>query len=307
MTVLPTRITNAPRMRLVRARDYTARFLAALRSQIWYKALDAIVTAPTRPASSLGADLQAALRPRQANYDRVGALVAAVDHLLPGAAERAGRLLLRPEALGLRYDRCELLAYGSGGTVFLLTSATGQTVLKIYRRSLGLREPELTALAAEFRGKYDTVSAWYNSDRFRLVLPSSFAILHSPLRRVPALASLQRYIAPPHRDLFTAFGRGDLALLASVDEQFGQQLTHFVASTLRVYEEAARCLDFVGAENVIVVPGEAGNQLLIHDYGVFDLRDLAQRSPATVARVEERIGWLYALQPLLPRAREGAL
>lgn len=284
----------------------TASLLAALRSHFWYKALDAVVTAPTRPASSLSAELQAALKPRQANYNRIGALVAALDHLLPGAAERAGRLLLQPDALALRYERCELLAYGSGGTLFLLSNGGEQTVLKIYRRSLGQRGPELAALAAEFRRKYEVILAWYRNDSFNLVLPSSFAILHSPLRRVPALASLQRYIAPPHRDLFTDFGQDDLAMLAAVDAHFGRQLSHFVAATLRVYDEEARCLDFVGAGNVLVVPGPAGNGLLIHDYGLFDLSSLARQAPATVARVEARIDWLRALQPQLPLLAGGA-
>jgi hypothetical protein len=306
MTVLRSSIaTNGSTGGPIGVGSRAARVLTKLRSQIWYKALDAVVTAPTRPKDSLGKALRAVLDLQQANYDRVGALMTALDHLLPGVARRFSQALLQPEALALRYERCEPLAFGSGGTVYLLTNGPEQTALKIYRRSLGAPVSQLSELIAEFCTKYDTVLSWYTTRTVHLVVPSCFVILHNPLRRVPALASIQRYIAPPHHDLFTAFGHDDLALLASVDQQFAQQLEHFIGTTVRVYEEEARCLDCVGAENVLVVPTDGKIRLLIHDYGVFDLSTLAQLSPATLIQLEERIAWLRALQTRLAAVGQG--
>ena len=73
-----------------------SRLLQAARTQLWYKALDAVVTAPVRPRASFGASLRLLLDPRQAHYDRVGALVGAAERLLPGTSRRLARALLRP-------------------------------------------------------------------------------------------------------------------------------------------------------------------------------------------------------------------
>jgi hypothetical protein len=299
MTVVRSTIAAQGSIGPVGGGSTAARVLAALRSQIWYKALDAVITAPTRPKDGLGNALRTVLGLRQANYDRVGALMIALDYLLPGIARRFSQALLQTEDLALRFERCEPLAFGSGGSVYLLTNGTEQLTLKIYRRSLGLPVSQLGELIADFCTKYNTVLNWYTTPTIDIVEPSCYVILHSPLRGVRALASVQCYIAPPYRDLFTDFAHDDLALLASVDSHFGQQLAHFVASTLRIYEEEDRCLDFVGAENVIVVSGEHGNQLLIHDYGILDRESLVGRAAGTVALVDERIEWLRALQPLL--------
>jgi hypothetical protein len=305
MIAISTAMVREPHDTSPRSGQQAARLLAELRTQVWYKALDAVVTAPARPASTLAATLRSVFSFGEANYDRVGALVTVVDHLLPGAARRLGGLLLQPNALSLRFDRCELLAYGSGGTVFLLTRGREQRTLKIYRRSLGLPVVRIALLAAEFRQKCALVSAWYNDGEVQLVVPSQFLVLHSPLRRAPALASVQRYIPWPHRDLFADFSAEEILGLAAEDAAFAHQLAHFVAITLRLYEEEERCLDFVGDENVLVVPAAGGHQLLIHDYGVFDLATLAHDAPATLAQVEERMAWLRALQPLLASVAPG--
>lgn len=277
------------------------RLLQAARTQLWYKALDAVVTAPVRPHTSFGAALRLLVDPRQAHYDRVGALVGAAEHLLPGTSKRLARVLLRPEALPLSAGRAELLAYGSGGTVFLLALGDERWVLKIYRRSLGLHGARLAAIAGEFQEKVATVSGWYDQGTDRLVLPVNFLLVHSPLRRAPALASLQRYLPGPHRDLLTGISDDELRQMGQRDPAFWRQLRHFVDTTLRVYAEEGRCLDFVGTGNVVVVPAEGQQRIVILDYGVFD-QDLLARAPKTLARLEERMGRLHALEALVSEA-----
>lgn len=278
-----------------------SRLLQAARTQLWYKALDAIVTAPARPRTSLGAALRLLLDPRQAHYDRVGALASAADHLLPRASRRLARALLQPEALPFPEGQVELLAYGSGGTAFLLTQGERRWVLKIYRRSLGLNGPGLAAMAREFQQKVATVSRWYDGDAVQLVAPVDFLLVHSPLRRVPALASLQRYLPLPHRDLLAGFSGGELLALAQQEPNFRRQLVHFVHTTLRVYQEQGRCLDFVGAGNVLVVEDKGQHRIVILDYGIFD-RDVLARRPRRAGRVEERLQQLRALQTALAGA-----
>jgi len=278
-----------------------SRLLQAARTQLWYKALDAVVTAPVRPRASFGASLRLLLDPRQAHYDRVGALVGAAERLLPGTSRRLARALLRPEALPLNAGRAELLAYGSGGTVFLLALGDERWVLKIYRRSLGMQGKRLTAIAREFQEKAATVARWYDEGPDPLVAPVHFLIAHSPLRRAPALASLQRYLPGPHRDLFTGISDDELRQLGRRDPEFWRQLRHFVQVSLRVYANEGRCLDFVGTGNVIVVPAGDRQRIVILDYGIFD-RDLLARAPKTSARLEERLVRLHALEALLSEA-----
>ncbi len=274
-----------------------SRLLQAARTQLWYKALDAVVTAPVRPRASLGASLRLLVDPRLAHYDRVGALVGAADHLLPGTSQRLARLLLRPDALPLNAGRAELLAYGSGGTVFLLAQGDEPWVLKIYRRSLGLQGWRLAAIAREFQEKAATVSRWYDEGPDQLVAPVHFLLAHSPLRRAPALASLQRYLPGPHRDLLTGFSDDELRRLGQDDPAFRRQLRHFVQTTLRIYAEEGRCLDFVGRGNVAVIPAGGRQRIVILDYGIFT-RELLARSPKTLAQVEQRLERLRALETL---------
>jgi hypothetical protein len=275
-----------------------ARLWQAARTQIWYKALDAVVTVPARPRGTLGEALRRVVDPRRSNYDRVAALVSAADHLRPGAAARLGRKLMQPDALPLAVGSGELLAYGSGGTVYLLAVGRERWVLKTYRRSLGLRGKALDAIAREFQQKLTTVLAWYGPDA-GLVMPVHFLLLHSPLRRVAALASLQRYLPPPHRDLFADFSDDELLGLGQRHPDFMRQLHHFVHTTLRVYAEEARFLDVVGAGNVLVVPDRDTYRLVILDYGIFDLNALSGSAPKTLARIQERVERLRGLQAAL--------
>jgi hypothetical protein len=299
MTSVPIAARRRPGGPLAPVAARGRRVWQSARTQVWYKTLDAVVTAPARPRGTLRAALRLLLDPQQANYDRVGALVHAADHLLPGIAQRLSRTLLQPDALPLATDSAALLAYGSGGTLFLLAQGEARWVLKIYRRSLGLPGPQLQALGREFKQKVAAVSAWYDEKHRPLVAPVSFVLVHGPLRRVPALASLQPYLSPPHRDLVADFTDDELVHLGQQEPDFRRQLRHFVYTTLRVYEEQGRCLDFVGAGNVVVVQAGGEHRIVVLDYGIFDRETLVRRAPKTLALVEDRMRRLRGLQAAL--------
>lgn len=264
--------------------------LAALRTQVLYKALDAVLTTPLRPPAPLGE----ALRAGTAHYARVGALVGLLDRLRPGLAQALSRALMRTGQLPLAHQQVELLGYGSGATAYLVEHEAGRAVLKVYRRSLGQPPIGLARIAQEFQTKYKTVAGWYNG-RHDLVPPAVVLILAGPLAGLSAVALLQPYVAGPRRDLFLDFSDDELCALFGREPTLRDEFLAFAGRTLRVYRQEGRCVDFVGRENVVVV-GDDRPRLRVLDNGIFNLAALAESAPGTAALVTQRLSRLQQLQ-----------
>jgi hypothetical protein len=265
--------------------------LEGIRSGVVLKALDAIVTAPLRARTSLLSNWKGLLHPRSANYDRVASFVGFLEEVVPGISERLSQRLMASARLPFVASHIEVLGFGSGATVLLLRSPSGQKVLKIYRRSLGRSSEGLMALAQEFRQKHTTISGWYGAPSY-VVLPTHFLILHGPLLSQPAVAALQPYVEGEHRDLFTDFETDELFALLRNDPELAQQVLSFARQTIRLYSELRLAPDLLGHRNLAVVTQGNRRKLLLMDYGIFELGKLAQRSPATAARIEDRIACL---------------
>ena len=101
-----------------------------------YKTLDAVMTANVRLRQTRSQSLSCLFSLRSSRYDRVAAVVNLVESLFPGAAGRASKRLLRPDAIPFATTRFKALNFGSGSTVFLMDTMAGQTVLKVYRRTI---------------------------------------------------------------------------------------------------------------------------------------------------------------------------
>ena len=110
-----------------------------------YKSLDAAMTASLRPRRKIGAHLRSIVSPRSSNYDRVASLVNMFDTVAPGFARGTKSALCGELQLPFPVQRAELLAFGSGSTVFRLDTDDGRKVVKFYRRSLGAGPARLLA------------------------------------------------------------------------------------------------------------------------------------------------------------------
>lgn len=279
--------------------------LQSLRGRFLYKSFDAVMTARLRPKGSARTNLAALLNPNKANYDRVAAIAHLIDRLVPGAMTAFIRLLIRDSKFPFRDVSLVPLGYGSGSTVFRLPGRDCDHVLKIYRRSLGKRSRPLMALTAEFKEKYDTVSAWYNG-AVQLVPPAQFLILHGPILAGPAAAVLQPYIEGEIKDLFCDFSDAQLLAMMADDPDFRRQFLFFAQQTVRIWAEQGMCLDMLGYGNVAMIENETGTgcRLLIIDNGIFRLEEIRKKSPRAFARLEQ---YLSRLRSLLVRLSSPAI
>jgi hypothetical protein len=269
----------------------------SLLSRLLYRPLDAVLTSSLRPPAGLAARFLAVGNPRSSHYDRVGHLARLGATLFPGPAAWASARLQRPEGLPFRAGSVRPVAYGSGATVFRLDGEEGPHVLKVYRRTLGLRVPDLVRAAAWYRSKYERVVDWYGD----LVLPARYLIVHSPLLGRPGVACVQRYLPGPTRDVLD--GRAEEAILAEADRDEGlrEEIDRFVLRTLEVHERERAILDLLGTGNLVVVVEEGRPRLRLCDYGVFDLDGALPR------RVRERVEVVLLRLERLAGRLEGAL
>jgi hypothetical protein len=278
-----------------------------LRSRWLFRSLDAAVTAPLRPKSSLAGSIKEVLSLQTSNYNRVAAAMNVLDWAAPGASRAVSTLLTRSPRLPFAATQVELMSYGSGATVFLLRGNGSDKVLKVYRQSLGRDPRGVMEVVQLYRRKYETVRGWYNG-RDRLVPTAYFLIVHSPLLNRPAAAILQPYIAGDKRDIFEDFTDEELLDLLRSDEPLAEQFVFFVRETWRVYIARGLCLDFVGRDNLMLVNQAGRRSLLIIDNGIFEIETLRQRAPQTLAEIESRLRRLLRLlQQLAPAEAERIL
>ncbi len=209
-----------------------------------------------RPKRRFAALAQSVLDPRSSNYDRVASLVNTVETVIPGFARRATCLFCRPQWPPFATERVELLAYGSGATVFLLEGESGRQVLKIW--------------------------------------PADFMILPGPILGRPAVACLQTYIEGEKRDALRGLSDNELLTALGASDGLRRQILAFAKQTRRIYRSQGRCADFLGENNLMLV--RSGDRWRLHliDYGVFDT-DRMRRTPALSERIEGCIGRIESL------------
>ncbi len=268
--------------------------LEALRTRLWYKALDAVMTASVRPRRQRGEYLRNILSPRSSNYGRVASLVGLIDTLVPGTGRRASGYLLRPDFMPFSGAGIELMDSGSGSTVFLLQTGGDRSVLKAYRRTLGRGRDSLLELAAIYRKKYQTVSSWY-AGKYEIVVPADFLLLQGPMLGLPVVACLQPYIEGETRDVFADFDDDDLVRFMRANHGFKEQFTFFARRTLDVYAKQKSCVDLLGTNNLMVTREGEFWALKLIDYGIFDLEALQDEAPGVFSRLSNLISRLQSL------------
>ncbi len=230
-------------------------------------ALDAAMTASLRPRVPLPKQLRTLVSPRSSGYDRVGAAVNALDRVIPGSARRATSLICRPMDLPFPARRIDLLAFGSGATVFLATGDAAARVVKVYRRSLGVPRDRLTAVLDRYRSQYDEMCRLYR-DAPGVVWPAEFLIIGGPILDRPAVACVQEYIAGGLRDFFSDLTEGQALAAMDLSSELRRQFLAFAGPTLDLYRTEARCPDFLGHCNLAITGEGAAARLRLIDYRI---------------------------------------
>ena len=257
----------------------------SLRSKYFYKMLDAFMTASLRPRRSTLDYIRSVLNPRTSNYDRVASTANLIAGICPSLSKRTFKFLLRSQQLPFRQCAIELMNYGSGSTVFLMTVGGEQRVVKVFRRSLGRNRPGLMAIAHEFISKYRLVASWYKD----LVPPTQFLILNGPILGRPAVALVQPYLDGEKKDLFRDFLHDELVSLMQNHPLLNEQIRFFAKQTLYCHEKLNLCLDFLGRENVMVLKSKDTFTLHIIDNGYFALEAFHREKPEMLDQIEEYI------------------
>lgn len=270
-------------------------FLPQWGATLLLRVLDHAVTAPVRPPLSRREHLRRFLSARPGRMGSALALVDLFISLAPGAARRLCRRAMGARRTAWPAGDLKVVGRGSGATVLLVDTRESRAALKLFRRSLGLSLAGVLRIAEEFRGKYETVSSWYNA-RFELVPRGQVVVIPGPLLGAPVAAMLQRYVDGPMRDLFEEIEPAELIERFRHSPGLRARFLAFAETTLFTYSELGRCIDLVGKRNVALVPEPGGSlSIAVMDLGIFDLADLARRAPRTLRRLEERIEQIRAL------------
>jgi hypothetical protein len=193
--------------------------------------------------------------------------------------------LLNTSRLPFVTSKVRVLSYGTGQTVFLLDTGQGQKVLKVLRLSLGSEPGAALEIARRSRRNHRQVEEWFFSHR--IVVPSHYLVLHSPLLGATARAVLQPYIPGTKRDIFLDYSVEQAAQLLSGDAGLRSQWLGFVAGLFGGIDKTRRCFDLVGRENLMLVEHDGRRMFKIADFGIFDLETVRVEAPARYARLQD--------------------
>ncbi|NLG98886.1 MAG: hypothetical protein GX491_16140 [Chloroflexi bacterium] len=263
-----------------------------------YKSLDAVMTASLLKGARKKDLLRSVVRRKSTKYARISSFVSLLDSILPGTALGFANALYGLDRFPVKGYQISLLGFGSGATVFLLENERERKVLKTFRRSLGKPLRTVLQVAKEYRQKYCENVRWFNN-RYEVVVPSAYLILHGPLLGATAAAVLQPYIEGRKMDLFEDFTEDEAVQLGQSDPIFRLQLLDFSQQLFAMLREKEVCFDLVGRENLMLVETREGIRLKIADMGVFNVAAVRENSPALYRRFQEHLARLRAIQDRL--------
>jgi hypothetical protein len=232
----------------------------SLSARFW-RLCDALATAGARPRNGLVRNGLILLGRRTRLFDRPAAALNLVDSIVPGTVAAWARLALRGRRLPLRCSELELLAFGTGDTVFRLGPPASDSVLKVERLSLGLPVSELTALAHRRQAAMRDVLRQYR--RAASAFPSvQFLVIQSPLFGVPAVAALQPYVEGPFRDLLRDVPDAEIERMVARVPRLRADIAAFFECTIAAWERGGWVVD-LGRDNVVLA-GEGDGAKLVY-------------------------------------------
>ena len=259
-----------------------------------YKTIDAVITAPLNEKVSARQNAKILILSGASNYKRIGAFINLINRVVPGIDRKASKYLMRSKKLPLAEGRLALLNYGSGSTVFRYQNAYGDHVVKISRVTMGKSLATLLKFSRQYKENSSKLAGWYN-DKHLLVLPTHFLITQSSFLDTPCVASIQAYMYGKQEDLLRDFDDEQIVHMMKQDRQLGDQFMDFFRGTLHAIESEGLCLDMLGKNNLMLLTREDARQLLIVDYGIFNLDTLARDMPEKLKLVDKDIQRLKIL------------
>lgn len=263
----------------------------SLRARLYYTALDAVYTAPTREQQPPDDFLREALDGESSNFDRVGAIACYLSARAPRCMALLQRALERVDELPLRVTGTRPMAYGTVTSCVLLGGSPPR-VLKFLRGSLGRDLGSILRMSRTEREDYEALATWYR-DIPRLLPPTIHVVLRSPMRGAPASAQIQELIVGDTSDLLNDHTDEQLIELLERHPELRRHFRSFVAATRAAWDREGRFLDMVGRNNLLLLPLPTGPELRLADFGIWDLEqkrrdrpDLYERAVATLERIE---------------------
>jgi hypothetical protein len=269
-------------------------YLEGVRSRYLFRAMDAALTAELLVHRAPGAGMRGGVAAGTPRYRGVQRLTGALAAVMPDFTARLRRRLVDTSRLPFEFATCELLAFGSGVTVYLVRPTSGSNagarVVKVFRKSLGMRREALLGQVRERRAAHRRVMAWYGDGG--VVLPTQFLLLHGPLLGRPAAACIQPFVDGPKRDVFQDFTEAELEELLGTNERLRAQLASFTRATAFAAAEEGACVDLLGRGNLVVHAAPTGSELVLLDMGIYEFARKAVRAPAALAAQRERVAYL---------------
>lgn len=272
-----------------------------IKSRFLFKSLAAIMTASVRPKRGLIDHLGSLVSLRASNYDRIGALVNSIDAILPGTAKSLSNLLHRSDRLPVQVDNMKLYAYGTSVMVFLVETAQGRSVIKIYKKSLGNDLNGLLKVANYYKKKYELAKSLYDAPG--LVPPGHFVVISSPILGSPAAACIQSYIEGEKKDFINDFSDMELVDLIRQDDALRQQFICFANQTIRMYADHELCIDLLGEGNLILAKNDGIVTLNLVDCGILPISLWKSRSDKNYSKIDAYVSRLGALLHKISGAR----
>ena len=261
--------------------------------------LDCVGTARLLPKRDRLVVLKMILKPHLRQCARVASTVQLAGGLVSGFPGWISKFLFNAQPLR---SRLELLAYGTGSTVFRTVCGSRVKVVKILRGSFGCSLEKQLQIAQEFKRKHSILASHLNTNH-PIVPPTDFVILQSPLLGSPATAMVQPCLDEPTRDLLMDFTESELSLLVARQPCLRAQIRDFAEAIIKDFEGGHCCLDIVGRGNVLVLTRPDGQQSLkVVDLGMFDLTRIPVEAPQRFAQLVERIEKLKNWLALCVRA-----
>jgi hypothetical protein len=237
-------------------------------------------------------------RIREANYRRVQRLVILTARVLPRPVDQVVGRLYQPESLPFGSTAVELLGHGAGSTVFLLTNTAPDRhrppmVLKVLRRSVGLRLDEMLAQLREYMRRYELIRRWYSESR--VLVPSYPILVRGPLLGRPAAAAVQPYVEGETWDFFDLVRHLDARDFFETNTSLALEFARFAKSTLQMVDKAGLLVDLVGRNNLLLARRNEGLRLYLIDHGMLKLDLIRTAAPKRYTDAVDRIAWLRKL------------
>jgi hypothetical protein len=260
----------------------------------FYRAVDAAITAPLNAHVSNYQNVKLLIQPGASNHVKMGAFINIFNNFVPGTSRAVSNYLMRSDNLPLPRGQLTLLSYGTGSTVYRYENANEAYVVKTSRRTLGKPPSVLLKFSEQYRENFNKLDRWYNK-RHCLVVPSLFLIIQSTLLNIPCVACIQGFVHGEQEDLLRDYDDAQIIEMMRHDERLGVQFKDFVWATVNSIRSEGLCFDMLGKNNLMLLTHEDGRQLVIVDYGIFNLDTLARHTPEKLKLVDKDIKRLKAL------------